>query len=286
MVTLKEYRDSLLQQFRESFPEGEAVALTRIVLEDVAHYTPVDVALRKDTEIPPSLVEKSIKVAQRVCSGEPIQYVLGTARFYGGSIKVTPDVLVPRPETEQLVDIIAQKWRNRTDMQVLDICTGSGCIAVALASVLPFSKVTATDISEKVLNVARENAGLWKVKVNFVLSDALAQSNPDKRTYNIIVSNPPYICSSEAQEMDKNVLDHEPHLALFVPDNDPLKFYRPITENASRMLVPGGYLYFEINPAYSNQIAGLLNKSGFSDVNTITDIHGKKRFITALWPDE
>ncbi|WP_290099828.1 peptide chain release factor N(5)-glutamine methyltransferase [uncultured Muribaculum sp.] len=286
MVTLKEYRDSLLQQFRESFPEGEAAALTRIVLEDVAHYTPVDVALRKDTEIPPSLVEKSIKVAQRVCSGEPIQYVLGTARFYGGSIKVTPDVLIPRPETEQLVDIIAQKWRNRTDMQVLDICTGSGCIAVALASVLPFSKVTATDISGKVLNVARENAGLWKVKVNFVLSDALAQSNPAKRTYNIIVSNPPYICSSEAQEMDKNVLDHEPHLALFVPDNDPLKFYRPITENASRMLVPGGYLYFEINPAYSNQIAGLLNKSGFSDVNTITDIHGKKRFITALWPDE
>ncbi len=286
MVTLKEYRDSLLQQFRESFPEGEAAALTRIVLEDVAHYTPVDVALRKDTEIPPSLVEKSIKVAQRVCSGEPIQYVLGTARFYGGSIKVTPDVLIPRPETEQLVDIIAQKWRNRTDMQVLDICTGSGCIAVALASVLPFSKVTATDISGKVLNVARENAGLWKVKVNFVLSDALAQSNPAKRTYNIIVSNPPYICSSEAQEMDKNVLDHEPHLALFVPDNEPLKFYRPITENASRMLVPGGYLYFEINPAYSNQIAGLLNKSGFSDVNTITDIHGKKRFITALWPDE
>ncbi len=286
MVTLKEYRDSLLQQFRESFPEGEAAALTRIVLEDVAHYTPVDVALRKDTEIPPSLVEKSIKVAQRVCSGEPIQYVLGTARFYGGSIKVTPDVLIPRPETEQLVDIIAQKWRNRTDMQVLDICTGSGCIAVALASVLPFSKVTATDISGKVLNVARENAGLWKVKVNFVLSDALAQSNPAKRTYNIIVSNPPYICSSEAREMDKNVLDHEPHLALFVPDNDPLKFYRPITENASRMLVPGGYLYFEINPAYSNQIAGLLNKSGFSDVNTITDIHGKKRFITALWPDE
>ncbi|WP_290452497.1 peptide chain release factor N(5)-glutamine methyltransferase [uncultured Muribaculum sp.] len=286
MVTLKEYRDSLLQQFRESFPEGEAAALTRIVLEDVAHYTPVDVALRKDTEIPPSLVEKSIKVAQRVCSGEPIQYVLGTARFYGGSIKVTPDVLIPRPETEQLVDIIAGKWRNRTDMQVLDICTGSGCIAVALASVLPFSKVTATDISEKALNVARENARLWKVKVNFVLSDALAQTNPAKRTYNIIVSNPPYICSSEAREMDKNVLDHEPHLALFVPDNDPLKFYRPITENASRMLVPGGYLYFEINPAYSNQIAGLLNKSGFSDVNTITDIHGKKRFITALWPDE
>ena len=204
MVTLKEYRDSLLQQFRESFPEGEAAALTRIVLEDVAHYTPVDVALRKDTEIPPSLVEKSIKVAQRVCSGEPIQYVLGTARFYGGSIKVTPDVLIPRPETEQLVDIIAGKWRNRTDMQVLDICTGSGCIAVALASVLPFSKVTATDISEKALNVARENAGLWKVKVNFVLSDALAQSNPAKRTYNIIVSNPPYICSSEAREMDKN----------------------------------------------------------------------------------
>ena len=259
MVTLKEYRDSLLQQFRESFPEGEAAALTRIVLEDVAHYTPVDVALRKDTEIPPSLVEKSIKVAQRVCSGEPIQYVLGTARFYGGSIKVTPDVLIPRPETEQLVDIIAGKWRNRTDMQVLDICTGSGCIAVALASVLPFSKVTATDISEKALNVARENAGLWKVKVNFVLSDALAQSNPAKRTYNIIVSNPPYICSSEAREMDTN---------------------------ASRMLVPGGYLYFEINPAYSNQIAGLLNRSGFSDVNTITDIHGKKRFITALWPDE
>ena len=215
----------------------------------------------------------------------PLQQILGTQEFMGLSFFVSPHVLIPRQDTETLAETVLKEHPGAGE-RVLELCTGSGCIAVALASVLPFSKVTATDISEKALNVARENAGLWKVKVNFVLSDALAQSNPAKRTYNIIVSNPPYICSSEAREMDKNVLHHEPHLALFVPDNDPLKFYRPITENASRMLVPGGYLYFEINPAYSNQIAGLLNRSGFSDVNTITDIHGKKRFITALWPDE
>lgn len=286
MVTLKEYRDGVLSRLREKFDEGEASAITRILLEDLAHYTPVDVALHKDTEIPPSLVEKTDKAVRRICLGEPVQYVLGSTLFFGGRIKVTPDVLIPRPETEELVDLIADRWRSRSDLRVLDVCTGSGCIAVALASVLPFAQVTATDISQPALAVARQNAASWHVKVNFVSDNALqpALNSPDP--FNIIVSNPPYICRKEAAEMEPGVLNHEPHLALFVPDNDPLQFYRPIARFAAANLAPGGALYFEINPLYCAETAGMLNEIGFADVQPVKDIHGKQRFITATWPDD
>ncbi len=286
MLTLKEYRDLIFNQFSARFSPGESEALTRIVLEDLAHYSPVDVALRKDTEIPPSLVEKSVKVAERICDGEPVQYVIGSTPFFGGRIKVTPDVLIPRPETEELVDIIVSDWKNRQDLHVLDICTGSGCIAVALASALSFSNVIATDISEKALTVARENAAAWRVNIRFVLDNALHSKLTPTDKFDIIVSNPPYICHSEAAAMEANVLDHEPHLALFVPDDDPLKFYTPIAQFAAGNLAPNGKLYFEINPLYCNDIVNMLCNVGFSDVESVLDIHGKQRFVTALWPDD
>lgn len=286
MVTLKEYRDGVLHRLRDKFPEGEATALTRIVLEDLAHYSPVDVALHKDTEIPPSLVEKTDKAVGRICSGEPVQYVLGAALFYGGCIKVTPDVLIPRPETEELTDLIVDRWKTKTDLRVLDICTGSGCIAVALASALPFAQVTATDISEKALGIARENATSWHVKVRFIHDNTLDTGLDTNSRFNIIVSNPPYICRKEAAEMEPNVLCHEPHLALFVPDNDPLEFYRPIAGFATKALAPGGMLYFEINPLYCADIVKMLNGMGFTDVQALKDIHGRERFITALHRDD
>lgn len=286
MVTLKEYRDGVLNRLRDKFTEGEATALTRIVLEDLAHYSPVDVALRKDTEIPPSLLEKTDKAVGRICGGEPVQYVLGSTLFYGGRIKVTPDVLIPRPETEELTDLIVDQWKARTDLRVLDICTGSGCIAVALASALPFAQVTATDISEKALEIAGKNAASWRVKVRLLHDNALDTGLDTSDRFNIIVSNPPYICQKEAAAMEPTVLSHEPHLALFVPDNDPLEFYRPIAGYAAKALAPGGMLYFEINPLYCADIVKMLNGMGFADVQALKDIHGRERFITAQHQDD
>ncbi|MCM1022194.1 MAG: peptide chain release factor N(5)-glutamine methyltransferase [Muribaculum sp.] len=286
MITLKEYRDETLNRLQSRFPKAEASALTRIVLEDLAHYTPVDVALHKDTEIPPSLVEKTRKMVERICEGEPVQYVLGSTLFFGGRIKVTPDVLIPRPETEQLVDIIADRWRRKSDLHVLDICTGSGCIAVALASVLPFARVEATDISQKAIEVARQNAEAWHVKVEFTCDDALHTKLIPEPKYDIIVSNPPYICRSEAKDMEPVVLDYEPHLALFVPDADPLEFYNPIASFAAEALAPAGALYFEINPLYCDDIVRMLSGKGFVDVLAVNDIHSRKRFIIAFKPND
>ncbi|MCM1504307.1 MAG: peptide chain release factor N(5)-glutamine methyltransferase [Muribaculum sp.] len=284
--TLKELFESLRLRLTPMYGAGEADAMTKIIVEDMLHYTPVDAVLRKDTTISAFMCGKIDKVVERLLSGEPLQYILGKARFYGADLRVTPAVLIPRPETEELVDIVVKEQGDKPDLKVLDLCTGSGCIAVTLARVLKFATVTGVDISADALEVAADNAHSSRVKVRWVLADVLTMLPSKSASYDIIVSNPPYVLESEKAEMEGNVLDYEPHLALFVPDSDPLEFYRPIADYASKVLAPGGRIYLEINPLSASSVADCLKSRGFKDVDIIRDISGKQRFVTATSPTD
>lgn len=227
------------------------------------------------------VIGKVDAIVNRLLSDEPIQYIFGNTQFYGLTIKVDKSTLIPRPETEELVDIIVKESGLRTDMDILDVGTGSGCIALALARNIPFSHVTAIDLSAEALAVARENAHALKVQIEFRQTDALKMSSPTAPTYDIIVSNPPYICHNEKAAMEANVLNFEPHMALFVPDNDPLRFYHTISSYALPALRPGGKLYFELNPLYATRLKTDMEKKGWDYVDVIRDSNGKYRFLKA-----
>lgn len=263
-----------------AYPLSEAKAMTRLIFERLKGFTPADLVLKGAQEAGDFIPGKIDSIVKRLLENEPIQYIFGVADFYGMEFKVTPDVLIPRPETAELVDIIVKDWKNRTDLRVADLCTGSGCIACALARNLPFSSVTAIDISSPALKIARENADKLKVRVNFVNADVLKLKDFTE-PLDIIVSNPPYITEKEKKTMDPNVLEHEPALALFVPDSDPLIFYKPIAEFAAESLDKNGMLYFEINPDYARHITDYLKLLSFSDIEIIRDTSAKQRFIKA-----
>lgn len=266
-----------------SYDRGEADAMARLIFYALKGWSMTDIVIHSDTPVSEYLQSEIGKILVRLKSGEPLQYILGKARFYGMDLSVTPAVLIPRPETEELVDIIVKRYGDRKDLHVLDIATGSGCIAIALARNLPFARVTAIDISDDALAVARKNAKDLHAGVDFIRQDILSLPGALKDDrFDIIVSNPPYICLNESNGMESNVLDHEPHMALFVPDNEPLLFYRPITEFAAAHLNEGGRLYLEINPLYAGDVAALLNKEGFSDVEISDDISHRQRFATAV----
>ncbi len=272
-----------IQQLRESLSPvieaGELQAMIRVICEDVFNYDQVDVALRQDHELPDFAPERIAEIIARLKRHEPLQYVVGCARFHGHRFKVTPAVLIPRPETEQLVDLIIDENPD-ADLKVLDMGTGSGCIAISLARALKFAQVDALDVSRDALAVARENAALLKTpRVRFFESDMLA-SQPSA-CYDIIVSNPPYICWSERESMDRNVKDFEPGQALFVPDSDPLLYYKAIAHYASQSLEHGGKLYLEINQRFGNEVKHLLESCGLDDVRIIEDSFGHVRFAAA-----
>jgi release factor glutamine methyltransferase len=227
----------------------------------------------------------------RLEEGEPIQYVLGRACFCGRSFAVAPGVLIPRPETEELCRLIMNTHPSES-LNILDIGTGSGCIAITMALEMPDAEVEAVDISPEALAIAGANAARLGAKVSFHQYDILSEDSPplgrgrgwvapSTPKYDIIVSNPPYICERERADMERNVLDYEPHTALFVPDDDPLLFYRTIGQKALTMLAPGGILCFEINPLYCDQLIELLRSQGYGEVEAVSDSFGKRRFVTA-----
>ena len=259
------------------YDEGEARAVARMVLEMRFGLTMVDVLCER---LPSSEELKGIQ--RRLLDGEPVQYVLGEAEFGGRRFRVSPDVLIPRPETYELcqwrLPPMPAEWEGR----VLDIGTGSGCIACTLAAELPKAAVTAWDISEGALAVARKNAERSGVHVSFEQVDVLdIPSALYDEKWDIIVSNPPYICEQEKATMERNVLEHEPHTALFVPNDDPLLFYRAISDYACETLNPDGALYFEINPLYHHDLVQLLHSHDFTLVISQVDQFGKSRFIEA-----
>ncbi len=264
--------------------EGEAQALVREILLRLKGYSNTDIAYHASDEATEYLSTHTADTVSRIIDGEPVQYIFGMAHFHGMELHVSPDVLIPRPETSELVDLIADHYRDTADLRVMDLCTGSGCIAIALSRELKFARVSASDISEAALRRARQNASDLKALVDFSLMDILKAQVPAAGEYDVIVSNPPYICESEKSGMEKNVLDHEPHTALFVPDSDPLLFYRHISLYARRSLTSGGTLWLEINPMHADALRRLLEADGWIDVNILRDTAGRERFTVAQQP--
>ena len=262
----------ITHQLQAVFPEGEARAMARIVLEDGFGLQLTDVLMGKDSELSADDLEKLQNIVTRLLHGEPIQYVMGTARFCGHPFIVRPGCLIPRPETEELVQQVLHHPGS-----VLDIGTGSGCIAITLA--LAGHTVTAWDVSEKALTIARENAQRLGADVFFEKKDILHIEH-EKRLWDIMVSNPPYVRQSEATTMSPSVLEHEPHLALFVPDDDPLLFYRAIGQFALTHLNDGGKLFLETNQWLGQETTELLSSIGFKDVKLHKDQFGNNRMIS------
>ena len=264
----------------------EAEATARIIFEDVAGYDRNYIFADGDREILDFTQSKIERVVEKVIGGEPVQYAVGKARFMGMDFNVSPAVLIPRPETEGLVDLITDRWGARRDLRVLDLCTGSGCIAIALARALPYARVEGVDISGDALAVAKKNAADLHAPVSFCQADVFKMNAPEKAENDIIVSNPPYVAESEKAQMDARVLRYEPSLALFVPDSDPLKYYDAIAGYACASLRPGGMLYFEINPLFSAGLSAMLKSKGFDDMTVLRDYRGTKRYATAVRPSD
>lgn len=240
----------------------------------------VDLALEPNFEIPPLYIEKWQQITEALKTQKPIQYLLGSTWFYGLEFLVTPHTLIPRPETEELVELILKEQSTFVSPKILDIGTGSGCIAISLAKNKPAAKVSAIDFSEDALLTAKENAVLNKVDLSFVLQDIL-QTNA-LETFDIIVSNPPYVRDLEKAEIQKNVLDFEPHSALFVPNDNALLFYKKIAELAIKALSPKGFLYFEINQYLGSETKEMVEQIGFKNVKIIKDVYGNNRMLSAV----
>lgn len=332
-IKMKTYQQ-LWQSLTPLYDAGEAQAIVRTVLDVKYGMTLTDIICGKVNEISADEERKLEEIIIRLQKGEPVQYVLGEADFAGRTFRVEPGVLIPRPETAELCQWIEKDMIEKTIVSsgdssedspedssgnspqatddaklILDICTGSGCIAITLGLNIPNSEVTGWDISEDALQIAQGNVEMMKAgNVRIEHQDALAlpkaaetdnekmKGNDDKEVvkpkgeaktpstqkWDLIVSNPPYICEKEKADMEKNVLEHEPSLALFVPDEDPLKFYRAIAEYASSALKSGGALYFEINPIYEKETREMLLKLDFKDIETKEDAFGKKRMMRAI----
>lgn len=281
--TVREVSRNIVSRLTPRFGSGEANAMNRIIWEDLKGYTPTQLIINGDLHVSEYMLAKIKAVVDKVAGGEPLQYLLGDARFYGMRFKVNPSVLIPRPETAGLVDIIVDN-NSRPDLRVLDIGTGSGCIAIALSRNLPFARVTALDISEKALAVAAENAADLHARIDFVRGDILTMKAPVSPCYDIIVSNPPYVMETERVSMDAYVAGHEPSLALFVPDDDPLRFYHAICRYAMGALVDNGQLYFELNPLTANTLAAYMKADGWISVTLSKDDQKMTRYLSAIRP--
>ena len=278
------YQD-LWRQLTPLYDETEAKALVRIVLEICYGMSLTDILCGKVNELSAEDCTALQKIMNRLATAEPIQYVLGETQFAGRTFKVGPGVLIPRPETEELCQWIVEEasFKQVVAPKLLDIGTGSGCIAITLASDIPDSEVTALDISPDALQIAETNATALNAQISFECRDVLNISY-DSMKWDIIVSNPPYILPSEAKQMERNVLEFEPDLALFTPEDKPLLFYESIAKYAQQTLVPNGNLYFEINLLYANQLEELLKTYGFIDITLRKDMFGKQRMMKATKP--
>ena len=269
----------LREQLSKSYEPQEANGLARIIFCDILGQSNVDYYLCKDIDLSGNEEEKVKSILQRLKKYEPIQYIEGKKYFSGREFFVRQGVLIPRPETEELVELAAQACKPHA--KILDIGTGSGCIAISLSKKLPEAEVHAWDISEVALEVAKQNNEQLSASVHFEQHDILTYQATGEEAFDLIISNPPYIAESEKAKMEANVLAWEPSIALFVPDNDPLLFYRRIGELALRMLTPNGKLFFEINRAYGDATKQLLCNQGYKNIHIQKDLSGNDRFVYA-----
>ncbi len=278
ILTIKDIRYYLAKELEGIYHETEISALANIITKTIIGATRLHQLYMPEQPVTSSQSGRIIDVCNELKTGKPVQYILGETVFYNCTIRLNNSTLIPRPETEELVDLIIRE--NKGFMgDIIDIGTGSGCIAISLAANLPGSSITATDISDKAIVIAKENAVLNNVVVSFIKSDIFNIDSEIVKKADIMVSNPPYVRNSEKKLMKKNVLDFEPQNALFVTDSNPLIFYDAILKFADKILVPSGRLYFEINEAMGKLMFQLLKSYGYSEIEIISDINGKDRII-------
>lgn len=283
-MKIKEYRTQFIQALTSMYGEGEAESFFYLILEEKQQLKRIDLALHPDLEISASAIVAWNSILQQLKLEIPIQYLLGKTSFYGLDFEVNSAVLIPRPETEELVDwVVSNVLKNgrSKSVKILDIGTGSGCIAVSLAKNLPNAEVFAIDVSEKALTTAQKNAERNEVEVTFISQNILETIDLGQE-FDIIVSNPPYVRNLEKEEIKKNVLDNEPHLALFVEDNDALIFYRKIAELAQKNLSDSGKLYFEINQYLGKEMVSLLEELNFKNIELRKDIYENDRMMLGI----
>lgn len=283
----KIYKTQFIKALQNIYDVMEAESFFHLILEEKHQMKRIDLALNPDFILSEKEIQEWDLILEALKKEIPIQYILGRTEFFGLPFKVNEDVLIPRPETEELVEWIIQDakmegFKSRDfGMKILDIGTGSGCIAITLAKNIPNAKVYAVDVSSKALKTAKENAAINQVEVVFLEKNIL-ETNDLEMQFDIIVSNPPYVRNLEKEEIKKNVLDNEPHLALFVEDNDALIFYRKIAELAAENLNQNGRLYFEINQYLGEEMIELLHSKGFQDIELRKDIYGNDRMTKAV----
>lgn len=279
-MNLKDLKTYFKTELSPVFELSEIEVLFYRLVEHQLSLSKIDVILKSDFELNSEgqLFFKS--AIQELKEEKPIQYIIGSTEFYGLSFKVTEATLIPRPETEELVDWIVKDNSDKNKLSILDIGTGSGCIPICLAKNLPKGSISTLDVSEEAIKIAQENAKMNEVVVEFINDDILIYSGCSEK-YDVIVSNPPYVRHLEKQEIKKNVLAYEPHLALFVEDSDPLIFYRKITEFAVENLTENGVLYFEINQYLGKETVDLVKRYGFTSVELRKDLSGNDRMLKA-----
>lgn len=279
LQTIKEIRNYISRELSGLYPGREALAIAHLVTEKIFGADRMALMLRENEPLKGNSYQKRvISYCRRLSAGEPVQYVLGETEFYNCRIMVNRHVLIPRPETEELADIVIRENRN-TNARIIDFGTGSGCLAIALAVNLPSASLTAVDISKNALKTAERNASLNNATVDFINADILSDELPGLLPMaGIFTGNPPYIRESEKKFMRNNVLGYEPWKALFVPDNDPLRFYRAILDLSREKLFKSGMAYFEINESMGDAMRELFEKYDFSEIRIIKDIYGKPRF--------
>ena len=292
---IKDYRTHFIQELSPIYDIGEAESFFYLILEEKQKLKRIDLALNPDLAFSNDEIQFWNSILEQLKKEIPVQYLLGKTSFYGLEFEVNSTVLIPRPETEELVEWIIQNQKSSFDsaqddsgkIKILDIGTGSGCIAISLAKNLPNAQVSAIDVSEKALATAQKNAEINEVNVTFISKNilevvTLSAVEGLEQQFDIIVSNPPYVRELEKLEVKKNVLDNEPHLALFVDDNDALIFYRKIAKLAQKNLSPNGQLFFEINQYLGKEMIELLEKMDFKNIELRKDIYGNDRMIRGV----
>lgn len=285
MPTIRQLTADLTTALTSVYPSSEAAAVASLVVEHLLQLTPLQLRMRANEEVAPATAAQIPALQARLLRHEPVQYVLGVAWFADMELEVTPATLIPRPETEELVRLIATEQRGRARLVVLDVGTGSGCIPLALSQVLEKARILSVDVSSEALAVARRNAARYQAPIELQQVDILRETPPNlgPQSLDVLVSNPPYVLEQERPLMRANVLDYEPATALFVPDDDPLRFYRRIAELGQNLLRPGGTLYFEINEQYAASLQDVLIELGYSQIQVHQDLFGKDRLLRASW---
>ena len=275
---MKSTKDFIFSELTGFYERSEIDSFIRLVFETLFGYSRKEMILFADRRLSSGEREKISGIVERLKKYEPIQYILGTTEFYGLKFHVEPGVLIPRFETEELVDTIIKQNKNKK-VKLLDLGCGSGCIAIALKKFIQESDVWCCDISDTALKITRENAMLNEAEIHIVKYDILSRDLFPETGFDIVVSNPPYVTIKERSVMQKNVLDYEPEVALFVPDEDPLLFYREIVNKTRGIMADSGQLFFEINESYGDEVSALIEKYGFH-ATIIKDINGRDRFVT------